>query len=162
MGRFVVMSFFIICFMFATNILNMMNVCYQFGNALTECPDEPGIGHPYIPGARFEPLFGYTFKDADNNLVNMSDPASFNRTIENAVKYRPAPAGITDIFGFFSWIITGVKLLANVLITPFYSLPMFLTNTFYIPAFISIGIGALLGLVQLFGIYEFATGRNIW
>jgi hypothetical protein len=162
MGRFIVMSFFIICFMFSINILNMLNVCYEYGSLASGCPNEAGTGHAFLPGTRFEPLFGYTFKDADGNTVDMSNPDSFNQTMMNAAKYRPAPAGITDIFGFFSWVITGVRLIVNVFITPFYGLPMFLTNNFHIPAFITMGFGAILGLVQLLGVYEFATGRSLW
>jgi hypothetical protein len=162
MGRFIVMSFFIICFMFSINVLNLLNVCYEYGSAVSGCPAEAGAGHPFIPGTRFEPLFGYSFQDADGNTFDMSDPNSFNQTITNAVKYRPAPSGITDIFGFFSWVITGVRLIANIFITPFYGLPMFLTNNFGIPSFITVGIGAVLGIVQLLGLYEFATGRQIF
>jgi hypothetical protein len=162
MGRFVVMSFFIISFMFALNILNTLNVCYQYGSAVSGCPAEAGTGHAFIPGVRFEPLFGYTFVDADGNTLDFTNSTSFNQTIQNSVKYRPAPAGITDIFGFFSWVITGVKLLVNVFVTPLYGLPQFITNYMYVPSFITTPLGVLLGIVQLLGIYEFATGRSVF
>jgi hypothetical protein len=114
----------------------------------------------FIP-IRIEPMFSYTFSDADGNIVDPSNMTSYNQTMLNAVKYRPAPAGITDIFGFFTWIVTGVKLILNIFMTPIFGVPQFMTNYLYVPAFITVGLGAMLTIVQLAGLYEFASGREI-
>lgn len=160
MRKFMFITIWIISAMFALNLLNTLNLCYMWGNVLSICPNEAGVGHMFIP-VRIPALFGYTIQDADGNTLDMNDANSFNQTFTNVAKYRPAPAGITDIFGFFSWILTGVKLVINIFVTPIFGLPQFLTNYFYVPAFVSVGFGAMLGIIQICGVYEFATGREL-
>jgi hypothetical protein len=162
MGRIIMIDFWIICIMSALGTVNMANTCFELGNTVVGCPNEPGTGHPWIPGVRIEPLFKNTFMDADGNLVDMNDPDSFNRTLQNTVSYKPAPSGITDIFGFFSWVITGVRVLANIFIAPIFGLAQFVTNNFYVAAFVTSSFMGIFGMLQILSIYEFATGRTIF
>jgi len=153
-------SFYIITFMFAMTLLHQINTCYMFGSTVVGCPSEPGMGHPMIP-FEVNPLFGYTFKDSENRVVNASDSASFNSTFIDIVSYNPAPSGLSDVYGFFSWVVTGGKLMVNAFFFPLFGFPGYLTS-FWIPTFVTYPIGGLLFLIQIVGLYEFLSGREIF
>ena len=149
----------IIGIMFIINMLNTLNICYMLGTPyVSECPG-PGVGHPFIVMPA-KPLFGYDLTDATGNTASYGNFTQWNQTMRDAATYKQAPSGITDIFGFFSWIVTGIKFILNMLFLPIYGFPQWMTN-FWIPEFITEGFGAILFIIQLLGIYEWATGRPI-
>lgn len=144
----------------AFNMLNFLNICYMTGGTVSGCPLEAGTGHMFIP-VQYQTWMSYTFRDANNNLVDPNNQTSWNQTLTNAAEYKPAPTGITDIFGFFTWVVNGVKLIINTLLSPIYGFPQFIVKYFWVPEFIMIYISGVLGFIQILGLYEFTTGRPI-
>jgi len=160
MGRAVTIAFYIICLSFSMSLLHEINTCYQYGNAVPGCPDEPGIGHPYMP-FDIQPLFTYEFKGSENIFINATNSSSYQNTLQDVVEYKPAPAGLTDIFGFFTWVIAGGRFIVNAFFMPLFGFPK-LIQKFWIPEFVTYPIASILFLIQVVGIYEFFSGREVF
>jgi len=166
-SRAMQISYFIVTVMFSLTLLHQVNACYHYGYdavivkagySLSVCPiDSQGVGHPFIP-VNYNPLFGYEFRDANNNVVDTSDFESYNRTMHSAITYSPTP-DLTDIFGIFSWVLNGIRILSNTFFMPVYGFPEFLMN-FHVPYMLTLPLGTLLFLIQIIAIYEIASGRR--
>jgi hypothetical protein len=154
--------------MLGFNLLYLINTCYAMGGLVDYChvpgaAIEPGMGKPLF-AASYPTLIGFGFTDANNNYINLSDTspaglAAWNKSITSAAEYRPAPGGITDIFGFFSWVVTGMRLIVNIFITPFYDLPMWVSQNFGIIPILTMPFGVALGVLQMIGLFQWATTR---
>ena len=160
MGRATQIAFYIMCFSLSMSLLNQINLCYQYGSLMGGCPSEPGMGRQFFPMPTNGTLIGYQLHDANGNVINPSDINSYNATMQNTVAYAPAPSGITDIFGFFTWVLAGGRLIVNAFFMPLFGFPQLLTQ-FYVPTFVTYPIGTLLMLIQIVGLYEFFSGREI-
>ena len=161
MGYFARVTFYMLMIAFTINILNALNLCYLYGSALAACPNEAGTGHAFIP-VQYQTWLDYTFRDAKNNVVDVTNQASWNQTMNVATEYQAAPQGLNDIFGFFTWVINGGKLIVNTLLSPVYGFPQFIVTYFWVPQFLMNYVAATLGIIQIFGLYEFFTGRDIF
>jgi hypothetical protein len=169
-------AFYMLAFNLALLLMTNFNDCYECGNnpvvscptrtaALsTACPNEVGTGHPFLPGVDVEPMWKQDsmIVDARGVTVNASDFSSYNDSLQSAASYKTAPSGITDIFGFFSWVITGIRLIVNLLFMPLFGVPQFFVTHFWVPIFLAGSMGTLLFIIQLIGIYSFATGREVF
>jgi len=149
------------------NLLNDMNTCFQYGDAAVEplvgagvCPNPTATGHPFIP-LEIQPLWGYEIRDSDANTINVSDSTDYNASLTGVVSFDPAPQGLNDVFGFFSFVITGARFMVNTFFMTLFGFPSFLTQ-FNIPAFVTTPIGVVLFVIQMVGMYEFLTGRDIF
>jgi hypothetical protein len=162
----------------------MFNQCYAYGvrkdiNPITQksygsplCSNNPlstdyGTNHSFIQFS-ITPMFDVGFNDQNNNVVtgdqlSSGDYSQYNQSMQNFIGYKPAPSGITDIFGFFSWVITGIRLLFNAFFMPLIGLPQFLmAEPFYLPAFMAGGLGVLIFILQISAAVEFATSRWLY
>ena len=163
MGRAMVLSFFIVfCVSFSISLWYEINSYYISGyytNPSDASSWNAGVNHPLFSMTVRPLIGGYVFRDADNNVANYSSTSSYNSTMQNVAAYKPAPLGLSDIFGFFSWVITGIKLIINAFFMPLFGFPT-LMESFWIPNFITQPFGGLLFILEILGLYEFTTGRD--
>lgn len=160
MSRAIQIAFWIICFSYAMSFMHEVNGCYQFGNTLSHCPDEAGTNRPFIP-FEFNPLFTYSIRDGNNNVINASDPDAVQAALQDAAQYKPGPESLIDSFGFFSWVVTGGRFLVNGFFMTLTGFPS-LMQQFWIPYIAALPIGAILFIIQMIGLYEFFSGRELF
>jgi len=160
MSRAMTLSFFIMTLMFSITMLHQINGCYQYGDAVVGCPDDTATAHPFIP-FDVTPIFGYEFRDAENNVVNATDQSYYNSTLKNTVNFDPAPNSLLEGLAIFSFVINAGKFMVNSFFMPLFGFPAFLQQ-FSIPQLATIPIGTTMFIIQVVGLFEFVTGREVF
>lgn len=160
MSRWFNISIFVYMFMFGIMMFQHFNMCYFYGSLYPMCSltSVSGMNRPFLE-MKIVPLFGYGIQDYNSNTVNPNDVTAYNSSMQTFVSYKPPPSGITDVFGFFSWVITGGRMLFNAFMLPLIGLPDFFTNQLLFPPFMSYSFGSIIFLLQTSALIEYFTSR---
>jgi len=162
MSRISVIAFAVIMLSLSMNIFNVINNCYGNG-----CPayntnqiNFTASGHKIVD-IEITPLFSdvQLVKDKNGTRVNVTDEGQVNQTLSGMIEYETPSEGVIEYVGLMGLSIAGVKIIINTLFFPIIGLPTFLSNTMYVPGFISAPIGILMFILMMFGLIEFITGR---
>jgi len=124
--------------------------------------------HKSLFGYQIAPFASYnTLGDVNNVTVNMTNPYEVANATQRAANYGPQ-TGVVDYFGFWTVTKNSVVIILNMFMGGFIGLPLFIYRVapeLIVP--INGGSGlllpffAILGVIQINGIYEIIRGQPL-
>jgi hypothetical protein len=120
------------------------------------------VGRPLIGWSR-PPRIGDDFIRLDNGtVVYANQTADYNATIRDVLGFDPikSPGGsFEDTYGFFSFVIKGLRYMVNILIMPLVGFPLLLAD-FGVPYYFIFPITTLILIIVIIGMVEFLSNRG--
>jgi hypothetical protein len=148
----IVIAFFLIGFNLSMGIVNGYNFLH-----------EADTGHPLVDYEQ-EQLIRDDFITTDGGKrINASDATQYNESVSGLMQFYPikdsSAGGFMDYFGFFSFVVRGIRVLVNTVALSLFGF-VFLLAEFGVPWYFLTPIASVSLLVVIISIVEILSGRQ--